>query len=53
MNFVLPLQLGVRDVAFPVLNSVGFWLSARECSWSTCRSWSASLPAPAGLPIRH
>src|SRR6202034_4660681 len=22
MNFVLPLQLGVRDVAFPVLNSV-------------------------------
>jgi cytochrome o ubiquinol oxidase subunit 1 len=28
MNFVLPLQLGVRDVAFPVLNSVSFWLSA-------------------------
>jgi cytochrome o ubiquinol oxidase subunit 1 len=28
MNFVLPLQLGVRDVAFPVFNSVGFWLSA-------------------------
>src|SRR5258707_1325200 len=28
MIFVLPLQLGVRDVAFPVLNSVGFWLSA-------------------------
>jgi cytochrome o ubiquinol oxidase subunit 1 len=28
MNFVLPLQLGVRDVAFPVLNSIGFWLSA-------------------------
>src|ERR1700678_1782364 len=28
MNFALPLQLGVRDVAFPVLNSVGFWLTA-------------------------
>src|SRR3984885_13338482 len=28
MNFVLPLQLGVRDVAFPVLNSIGFWLAA-------------------------
>jgi len=28
MNFVLPLQLGVRDVAFPTLNSVGFWLTA-------------------------
>ena len=28
MNFVMPLQLGVRDVAFPTLNSVGFWLTA-------------------------
>ena len=28
MNFVLPLQLGVRDVAFPTLNSVSFWLTA-------------------------
>jgi cytochrome o ubiquinol oxidase subunit I len=28
MNFVLPLQLGARDVAFPVLNSVSFWLTA-------------------------
>src|SRR5580700_2238232 len=28
MNFVLPLQLGSRDVAFPVLNSVSFWLTA-------------------------
>jgi cytochrome o ubiquinol oxidase subunit 1 len=28
MNFVVPLQLGVRDVAFPTLNSTGFWLTA-------------------------
>jgi len=28
MNFVLPLQLGVRDVAFPTLNNVSFWLTA-------------------------
>ena len=28
MNFVVPLQLGERDVAFPTLNSVGFWLTA-------------------------
>jgi cytochrome o ubiquinol oxidase subunit 1 len=28
MNFVLPLQLGVRDVAFPTMNSVSFWLTA-------------------------
>ncbi|TPJ40660.1 cytochrome o ubiquinol oxidase subunit I [Mesorhizobium sp. B1-1-4] len=28
MNFVIPLQLGIRDVAFPTLNSVSFWLTA-------------------------
>ncbi len=28
MNFVVPLQLGTRDVAFPTLNSVGFWMTA-------------------------
>ena len=28
MNFVVPLQLGARDVAFPTLNSVSLWLNA-------------------------
>jgi cytochrome o ubiquinol oxidase subunit 1 len=28
MNFVMPLQVGARDVAFPTLNSVSFWLTA-------------------------
>ena len=28
MNFVMPLQLGVRDVAFPTLNSISLWLTA-------------------------
>ena len=28
INLVLPLQLGSRDVAFPFLNSVSFWLFA-------------------------
>ena len=28
MNFAVPLQLGVRDVAFPVLNAVSFWFTA-------------------------
>jgi len=27
MNVIVPLQLGVRDVAFPVLNSISFWLT--------------------------
>ena len=28
MNFAVPLQLGIRDVAFPTLNSASFWLTA-------------------------
>jgi cytochrome o ubiquinol oxidase subunit I len=28
MNYVVPLQLGVRDVAFPTFNSTGLWLTA-------------------------
>ncbi|MCE7794736.1 cytochrome c oxidase subunit I [Salipaludibacillus sp. CUR1] len=26
MNFIIPLQIGARDVAFPFLNALGFWL---------------------------
>lgn len=26
INLVLPLQIGARDVAFPVLNNISFWL---------------------------
>ncbi|QYJ82796.1 cytochrome o ubiquinol oxidase subunit I [Shewanella aegiceratis] len=28
MNLVLPLQIGARDVAFPFLNNLSFWLTA-------------------------
>lgn len=28
MNCIVPLQIGARDVAFPFLNAVGFWLFA-------------------------
>nr|WP_303831928.1 cytochrome o ubiquinol oxidase subunit I [Asticcacaulis taihuensis] len=28
MNVVMPLQIGARDVAFPYLNSMSFWLTA-------------------------
>ncbi|NKF24399.1 cbb3-type cytochrome c oxidase subunit I [Solimonas marina] len=28
INYVMPLQIGSRDVAFPVLNSVSLWLTA-------------------------
>ncbi|MGH2612592.1 MAG: cbb3-type cytochrome c oxidase subunit I, partial [Rhabdochlamydiaceae bacterium] len=33
MNLVLPLQIGARDVAFPFLNSVGFWLFTAGASF--------------------
>lgn len=26
MNFIMPLQIGARDVAFPFINSLGFWM---------------------------
>lgn len=28
MNLVVPLQIGARDVAFPFLNNLSFWLTA-------------------------
>jgi cytochrome o ubiquinol oxidase subunit 1 len=28
MNFVVPLQIGARDVSFPYLNNFSFWLTA-------------------------
>ncbi len=28
INYVVPLQIGARDMAFPLLNSVGLWLTA-------------------------
>src|SRR5690606_11829313 len=28
INLIMPLQIGARDVAFPLLNSISFWLFA-------------------------
>ncbi len=32
MNFIVPLQIGARDVAFPFLNNLSFWLYAAGAS---------------------
>lgn len=32
MNLILPLQIGARDVAYPFINSMGFWLFAISAS---------------------
>jgi hypothetical protein len=50
MNFVVPLQLGVRDVAFPTLNSVSFWLTASGALLVNMSLVVGSLPGPAGYP---
>jgi cytochrome o ubiquinol oxidase subunit 1 len=34
MNFVVPLQIGARDVAFPFLNNFSFWMTAAGARWS-------------------
>ena len=49
MNFAVPLQLGIRDVAFPVLNSVSFWLTAAGVLLvNMSASLSANSREPAG-----
>ena len=47
MNFVVPLQIGARDVAFPFLNSLSFWLSVAGAVLVNCR-WSSANFARAG-----
>src|SRR6195952_2419419 len=51
MNLVVPLQLGVRDVAFPTLNSVGFWLPGPGALRVTSPLPVADFARPGGLPF--
>ncbi|MFJ5771272.1 cytochrome c oxidase subunit I [Psychrobacillus sp. NPDC093180] len=59
MNAVMPLQIGARDVAFPFLNSLGFWLflfgglflnlswfmgGAPDAGWTSYASLSLASP---------
>ena len=56
LNFIVPLQIGARDVAYPFLNALGFWLFASGAIFPSSR-----LPREffrnrlAGLPsaLRH
>ena len=53
MNLAVPLQIGARDVAFPFLNSLSFYLLLAgvllvNISWALVNS-----PRPVGLPIRR
>ena len=54
MNFVVPLQLGVRDVAFPDPELREFLAHGSGRAAGQRSRWSsASSPAPAGCPIRR
>jgi cytochrome c oxidase subunit 1 len=59
MNAVMPLQIGARDVAFPFLNSLGFWMfffggiflnlswfmgGAPDAGWTSYASLSIASP---------
>ncbi|WP_163970777.1 cytochrome c oxidase subunit I [Oceanobacillus halotolerans] len=59
MNAVMPLQIGARDVAFPFLNSLGFWLFLfggilLNCSWflggAPDAGWTAYAPLSTTSP---
>ena len=53
MNYLIPLQIGARDVAFPRLNAFSFWMLPRSAaSSSTRRGSSAAAPTAAGSPTR-
>jgi cytochrome o ubiquinol oxidase subunit 1 len=34
MNYVVPLQIGARDVSFPFLNNFSFWMTTAGAAWS-------------------
>ena len=53
MNFVVPLQLGVRDMAFPTLNSVSLWLTASGILLINISLVIGDFAKPAGSPIRR
>ena len=53
-NFLIPLMIGARDMAFPKLNMLSFWTG--PCPASSCwpaSSCRAATPRPAGRPTRR
>ncbi len=50
MNLAMPLQLGARDVAFPFLNSVGFWLFVAGSSFIMISLMIGDFSAAGWLP---
>ena len=53
MNLVVPLQIGARDVAFPFLNSLSFWLLVSGVVLINVSLGVGEFAVPVGLPIRR
>lgn len=53
MNAVVPLQIGARDVAFPFLNSLGFWLFLFGGIFLNLSWFWEGHPMPAGRLTRR
>ena len=54
-NFVVPLQIGARDMAFPKLNMMSFWVAVPAgviILWSLLRDGRRGRPA-GGPPTRR
>ena len=52
-NYLVPLMIGSRDMAFPRLNAFSYWASCSRASSSTPASCSAWAPTAAGSPTRR
>ncbi len=50
MNFVVPLQIGARDVSFPFLNNFSFWYQPDSHDHQDARTWHDN-DAPADLRL--
>ncbi|WP_096199217.1 cytochrome c oxidase subunit I [Bacillus sp. FJAT-45350] len=57
MNYIIPLQIGARDVAFPFVNALGFWIYffgalLTSLSWfmggGADAGWTAYVPLAGG-----
>ena len=49
MNLVVPLQIGARDVAYPFLNSLSFWLFVAGCGLMMISLWIGEFAATGWL----
>jgi hypothetical protein len=50
MNYVVPLQIGARDVSFPFLNNFSFWMTTGGAVLVMASLFLGEFGRPAGWP---